>query len=143
MTLRQLLDRADTQLAECHDEQSDRFDFTLSVIRRAHEIALEHHAADAAEIARKVTGPLSPGEGRVILASMRASLPESEPQPAEPQPDTLDPPQVAKELRVSPATVIGWIRSKQLRAANIATGSRPRYIIQRVDLDRFLKLRQV
>ena len=56
--------------------------------------------------------------------------------------DALNPPQIAKELRVSPDTVLGWIRTKQLKAANIATGNRPRWIIQRSDLDTFLQSRQ-
>jgi hypothetical protein len=49
---------------------------------------------------------------------------------------------VAKELRVSPDTVLHWVRTKQLTAANIATGSRPRWIIKRSDLDVFLTSRQ-
>jgi hypothetical protein len=56
--------------------------------------------------------------------------------------DALNPRDVAKELRVSPDTVLTWVRTKQLPAANIATGSRPRWIIQRSDLDSFLKSRQ-
>jgi hypothetical protein len=56
--------------------------------------------------------------------------------------DKLRPADVAKQLQVSPAKVIGWIRSGQLKAANIATGPRPRYVIQRDDLDRFLSSRQ-
>ena len=55
----------------------------------------------------------------------------------------LNPPQIAKELRVSPDTVLGWINTKQLKAANVATGNRPRYKIRRYDLDRFLKLRSI
>lgn len=54
----------------------------------------------------------------------------------------LNPPDVAQQLRVSPATVIGWIRTGQLKAANLATGNRPRYVIQRAELDRFLRSRQ-
>jgi hypothetical protein len=56
---------------------------------------------------------------------------------------TLNPRDVAKQLGVSPATVIEWIRTRQLRASDIATGERPRYIIQQSDVDRFLKLRLV
>ena len=56
--------------------------------------------------------------------------------------DALNPGDVAKALSVSPATVIGWIRSGQLKAADIATGKRPRFVIQRAELDRFLQLRQ-
>jgi hypothetical protein len=56
--------------------------------------------------------------------------------------DSLNPVDVAKELRVSPDTVLHWVRTKQLAAANIATGSRPRWIIKRSDLDVFLQTRQ-
>jgi excisionase family DNA binding protein len=64
---------------------------------------------------------------------------------AQPRPvrTVLTPPQVAKQLGVDPATVIGWIRSKQLRASNVGKGEqRPRYRIQQSDLDAFLKTRQ-
>ncbi len=61
---------------------------------------------------------------------------------AETTTDTLKPGDVAKQLSVSPATVIGWIRSGQLKAANIAKGPRPRYVIRPSDLDAFLKMRQ-
>ena len=56
--------------------------------------------------------------------------------------DTLKPGDVAKQLSVSPATVIGWIKSGQLKAANIAKGPRPRYVIQPDALAAFLKMRQ-
>lgn len=55
----------------------------------------------------------------------------------------LTPPRVAKQLGVDPATVIGWIRSGQLKAANVGKGGqRPRYRIRPSDLDQFLKSRQ-
>ncbi len=57
-------------------------------------------------------------------------------------PVTLSPPQVAKALRVSPDTVLSWIRTKQLPAANVATGPRPRWVVQRPDLDTFLQSRR-
>jgi excisionase family DNA binding protein len=98
MTLRQQLERADKHLAELHDELPERFDFTLNVIARAHALALEHHAADAIDIARRVTGPLSPGEGRAILAEMIASLPADEAT-------TMSVPQAAEILGVSKETV--------------------------------------
>ena len=54
----------------------------------------------------------------------------------------LKPGDVAKQLKASIHTVLDWIRTNQLKASNLATGSRPRYVIQRVDLDRFLASRQ-
>jgi hypothetical protein len=56
--------------------------------------------------------------------------------------DMLKPGDVAKELGVSVDTVHGWIGAKQLAAANVATGTRPRWIIQRADLDTFLESRK-
>jgi excisionase family DNA binding protein len=57
-------------------------------------------------------------------------------------PKTLTPPEVAKQLGADPATVINWIRSGQLKASNLATGARPRYVIRPEDLDKFLGSRQ-
>ena len=55
----------------------------------------------------------------------------------------LTPPQAAEQLGVDPSTVIGWIRTGQLRASNIGKGGkRPRYRIRESDLDAFLKSRQ-
>ncbi len=57
---------------------------------------------------------------------------------------TLSPPQVAKQLGVDAATVISWIRSRQLKASNVGKGGqRPRFRIQHSDLDAFLKSRQI
>jgi hypothetical protein len=75
MTLRQLLQRASDELADLHDEHGERFDFTFFVIRRSHELALEHHNSDAAKIVEHVSGPLSPNAGRTLLAAMIAILP--------------------------------------------------------------------
>jgi hypothetical protein len=55
----------------------------------------------------------------------------------------LSPPQVATQLGVDPATVIGWIRSGQLKASNVGKGGRrPRYRVQQNDLDAFMRKRQ-
>lgn len=59
-----------------------------------------------------------------------------------PPPTVLTPPEIAKQLGADPATVIQWIRSGQLKASNLATGQRPRYVIQPSDLEAFLKARQ-
>jgi excisionase family DNA binding protein len=76
-------------------------------------------------------------ETRRILAECLAACPE-------PSRDTLTPPEVAKQLSVSSDTVLAWIRSGELAAANIAsrTSNRPRWIIKKTDLDRYLKGRQ-
>jgi excisionase family DNA binding protein len=61
--------------------------------------------------------------------------------PALPDGEVLDPPEVARLVGCSPDTVRDWIRSGQLRAANVARGSRPLWKIQRDDLDTFLESR--
>jgi len=55
----------------------------------------------------------------------------------------LTPPQVAARLGVDPSKVLGWIRSGELRAANIATrrGGRARWVISELDLAAFLAAR--
>ncbi len=56
----------------------------------------------------------------------------------------LTPPEIAKLLRVSPDTVLGWIRRAELRAVNVGSGmKRPRYRVSRASLDEFLRLREV
>lgn len=56
--------------------------------------------------------------------------------------DALTPPEVAEQLSTSPETVLGWIKSGQLKASNLATGNRPRYVVMPDDLTAFLKSRQ-
>ena len=58
-------------------------------------------------------------------------------------PDMLTPPQVARQIGVSPDKVYAWIHGGQLQAANTATrlGGRPRYRISQADLDAFMKTR--
>lgn len=54
----------------------------------------------------------------------------------------LTPPEIAEQIGVAPETVIAWIRSGQLKASNLATGRRPRYVVKPEHLDAFLALRQ-
>ncbi|QDV73057.1 helix-turn-helix domain-containing protein [Botrimarina mediterranea] len=56
--------------------------------------------------------------------------------------ETLSVPEAAKELKTSEDTIRGWINSGELKASNVATGPRPRYLIPRDELNRFLKGRQ-
>ena len=57
----------------------------------------------------------------------------------------LTPPELAELWGLSPAKVVAFIRSGELRAINIANArcSRPRYLIDREDIARFEKGRQV
>ena len=56
----------------------------------------------------------------------------------------LTPPQVAKQLGVSPDKIRAWIDKGELNATNVATGKagRPRYRISETDLADFQKKRQ-
>jgi excisionase family DNA binding protein len=59
------------------------------------------------------------------------------------EPDALTPPEAAKRLGVTPETVIGWIKSGQLKASNVGKGvAKPRYKIQQANLDKFMASRQ-
>lgn len=57
----------------------------------------------------------------------------------------LTPPEVAKRLRVSPETVIGWIKSGELAAINSGKQGciRPRYRILEADLQSFIQRRYI
>lgn len=56
----------------------------------------------------------------------------------------LTPPEIAKLMRVSPDTVLGWIRCAELRAVNVGSGTkRARYPISREGFNKFLRRREV
>lgn len=74
-----------------------------------------------------------PGPVRIRLLECLRAIPAS---------DVLTPPEIADWLATSPETVLGWIKSGQLKASNLATGNRPRYAILPDDLAAFLKSRQ-
>ena len=56
-----------------------------------------------------------------------------------PEPTALTPPKVAKLLGVNPDKVLAWIRKGDLHATNVTAkpGGRPRYRIEREDLEAF------
>ena len=80
----------------------------------------------------------------LVLASVLADTTTSPVNKSRQPSEILNPPEVAEMLRVSPETVHGWIRSRQLKAANVAgPGSRrPRWKVKREDLDAFLARRR-
>lgn len=63
-------------------------------------------------------------------------------EPPAPQTEALTPPQIAKQLRVSHDKVLDWIRRGELKASNLATGARPRYVVTPDELAAFLKRRE-
>lgn len=76
---------------------------------------------------------------RYIAACIAATAEPPEPGP----PPLLSPPQVAELTGSAPETVIEWIKTGFLKASNLATGQRPRYMVKPIDLDNFLASRQV
>jgi hypothetical protein len=92
-----------------------------------------------AHLVREWTPAAGPIEVRRYLAECIAA---TTPVPEPVREKLLTPPQVAEQLGSDPATIINWIRSGQHRASNLATGSRPRFVIQPSDLDAFLRARQ-
>ena len=54
-------------------------------------------------------------------------------------PTKITPRALARRYRVSPDKVLGWIRSGELRAINVATkpGGRPRFLIDEKDIAAF------
>lgn len=55
----------------------------------------------------------------------------------------LIPREIATRLRVSPEKVLGWIRRGELCAINVSNATRPRYRIDKDDLEAFLRRREV
>lgn len=56
----------------------------------------------------------------------------------------LTPTEIAKLLKVSPETVIGWIRKGELLGVNVGSGTRrARFRVSRESLDEFLRRREV
>jgi helix-turn-helix protein len=57
----------------------------------------------------------------------------------------LTPPQLAKQWGVSHAKIVALIRTGELRAINLATtmSGRPRYLIDKADIERLEKRREV
>lgn len=84
------------------------------------------------------------GTVRTILPNGKIRIHRARKRPTKlaPARDALSVPDVAREIRTSPDTIREWVKRGELKAANLATGSRPRYVIQRSDLTAFLKSRQ-
>ncbi len=57
----------------------------------------------------------------------------------------LTPPELAAEWGIDPAKVVGWIKSGELRAINVASNvrGRPRYLIDRADIAAFETARTI
>ena len=92
-----------------------------------YNLSIELRIPEATEILGK------PGPAIVRLLEALNAIPET---------DYLTPPEIAEQLGSSPETVIGWIKSGQLKGSNLATDHRPRYVVTPDDLTEFLKSRQ-
>lgn len=79
--------------------------------------------------------------GNPIAAAILATA-SQEQNDTDPECRFLKPKDIAKSLSVSPTTVIGWIRSGQLKASNLAKAARPKYVIEKEALSEFLRMRR-
>ena len=96
-------------------------------IDEAYEHAVDLRLPDAAAACQ-------PGPVAVRLLECLNAIPETK--------TVLTPPEIAEQLTTAPETVIGWIKSGQLKGANLATDHRPRYVVEPDDLAAFLTSRQ-
>lgn len=115
------------------------FDDLADLIAEAEQRAASAGLPAAVEACQIRPGPVGIELARRVLSKCLGAC--AIPKP-ESKPDTLNPPMVARQLKVSPDTVRGWCESGLLKASNVATGKRARWIIQRSDLDTFLQSRQ-
>ena len=125
MDFRRLL----AELDACPDDAADVFAAGI-----ANDVSQWATTNGLPDLVREYTPAASRVEVRRYLAAAIAAT--------TPPPTVLTPPDIAKQLGADPATVIQWIRSGQLKASNLATGQRPRYVVQPTDLEAFLKSRQ-
>ena len=92
--------------------------------------------------------PTTSTRPRATEAEPTSAGPDSSPRlQAKPRsPDAkLTPPQLARQLGVSPDKIVGWIRSGELRAVNIASSpkGRPRFLIDPKDVEAFEARRSI
>ncbi|RIK73292.1 MAG: hypothetical protein DCC68_25165 [Planctomycetota bacterium] len=99
------------------------FDDVAATIAEAGRRAAKAGVVKAVEACQIRPGPVAISLARKILAECLAVIDNES--------GSLTPPEVAKRLGVSPETVIGWIRSGELKAANVGKGKkRARYRIE-------------
>lgn len=112
-----------------YQEQEDHA-YGLELLEEAYQNAVDLNLPECVAACKQ--GPVT-----VRLLECLAAIPE-------PESDTFTPPEIAQLLSVSADTVLGWIRSRELKASNIAarTSNRPRWVVRKSDLETFLKNRQ-
>ena len=104
----------------------------------------EETALAALELAGQDLVGLFRGLAERLAASCTTRAARRKTPKAAPSGGMLTPPQVAKQLGVSPDKILAWIRKGELHATNVAAGSggRPRYRISHEDLAEFQRKRQ-
>lgn len=131
--LRQQLNALD-RLESHPDPPEHVFDDVAAMIRDAGRRAAKAGIPAAVEACDIRPGPVAIDLARKILAECLAATGDES--------ASLTPPQAAKRLGVSPETVIGWIRSGELKAANVGKGKkRARYRIEPDALAEFQRKR--
>ena len=116
------------------DDDSDRCDETVEVIRDIKEAAIELNLPRVAEVCASVKVPfLALSTARIVLCECLALLPTK-------HASLLTTADVAERLQVNRSKVLGWIAYGRLKAVNTAKGAlgRPRWRIKQADLDDFL-----
>jgi len=110
------------------------FEEAAEVVRQAgRHAALLGYAALAHRCGECTTEALALSTARAVLAECLAAVDCK----AE-KPDALTAAQAARTLGVRKQSVLGWIRTGELKASNVGRGYQPRWRIKRVDLDAFL-----
>lgn len=125
-----------TQLAALDDVPDDvAGDYLASIVAEAEQRAASAGLPAAVKACQIRSGPVGVELARRVLAACLAGCPD------DPAKDLLNISDVCELLAASPATVAEWIETGQLRASNLSKSHRPRWVIRRDNLDRFLELR--
>ena len=102
--------------------------YAQGLIDEAYDYAVELRLPECVAACRK--GPMT-----VRLLECLNAIPDTK--------TIMTPPEIAEQLGTAPETVVGWIKSGQLKGSNLATDYRPRYVVTPDDLAKFLESRQL
>lgn len=134
-----LLDKQD-ELDAMHDWEPDdqAWEASAIIVHEAGVRAARLGLTQLYQVSRRYPWSVTTRDALAFLSDCLKGLPKE-------KPDTLTPPQAARILGVNPDKVLGWIRSGELKASNLAKrqGGRPKYRIAGEDLQAFRNRRTV